>query len=266
MLLLSLIVSLNYAHVGALSPGASFFAQQGAKLDLLANSLPSLDLDAVSSIASAVAHDPLSVGQQIQTIVQDVDVQGLVAGFSSSHLGIGPTLAVTGAALLSSLLTSIDWVAQQQDPKFDAPYPSASNGYNYAKADAFYRRRHMFVLRRLLELAQLTGSFNIKLLIDWRTGKLEENEAERAKEALALSTKLGPTFIKLGQALSIRTDLIPEAYALELRALQDAVPPFDSEEARGIIARELGLSGPEALSEVFETLSPEPLASATTNT
>ena len=51
-------------------------------------------------------------------------------------------------------------------------------------------------------------------------GNLEKNEKVRAKEALKLSTQLGPTFIKLGQALSIRTDLIPEAYALELRQLQ----------------------------------------------
>ena len=43
---------------------------------------------------------------------------------------------------------------------------------------------------------------------------------------------MGPTFIKLGQALSIRTDLIPEAYALELRQLQDAgrlKPPHKTE-------------------------------------
>lgn len=49
------------------------------------------------------------------------------------------------------------------------------------------------------------------------------SQAERAKDALALVTQLGPTFIKLGQALSIRTDLVPPAYALELRKLQDAV-------------------------------------------
>ena len=43
--------------------------------------------------------------------------------------------------------------------------------------------------------------------------------------------------IKLGQALSIRTDLIPAAYALELRQLQDAVPPFPSDAVRAKHAR-----------------------------
>ena len=77
-----------------------------------------------------------------------------------------------------------------------------------------------------------------------------------------MATQLGPTFIKLAQALSIRTDLIPEAYALELRQLQDAVPAFDSDEARTILAKELKLSSPSALNQVFTTISPEPLAAA----
>lgn len=76
-----------------------------------------------------------------------------------------------------------------------------------------------------------------------------------------------PTFIKLAQALSIRTDLIPEAYALQLRQLQDAVPAFDSDQARAIIARELisrelHAAGAEGLDAIFTTLSHEPLAAA----
>ena len=65
--------------------------------------------------------------------------------------------------------------------------------------------------------------------------------------------------ILLGQALSIRTDLINEAYALELRKLQDAVTPFDSVEAKKIICRELGI---KEVSEVFLSLSDAPIASA----
>jgi predicted unusual protein kinase regulating ubiquinone biosynthesis (AarF/ABC1/UbiB family) len=78
-------------------------------------------------------------------------------------------------------------------------------------------------------------------------------------QVLYLLTQLGPTFIKLGQSLSIRTDLIPEAYALELRKLQDAVPPFDSDEARDILRKELGV---QDLSEVFSKLTDKPIAAA----
>ena len=66
-------------------------------------------------------------------------------------------------------------------------------------------------------------------------------------------------YIYTGQALSIRTDLINEAYALELQKLQDAVTPFDSTEAKQIICRELKIKD---ISEVFSSLSDTPIASA----
>jgi hypothetical protein len=128
------------------------------------------------------------------------------------------------------------------DSKVGSPYPPGTTSYSVDLADRFYSSRPYFVLRRLLRLASITGNFNLKLLLDWRLGNLEKNEKQRAKEALTLATQLGPTFIKLGQALSIRTDLIPEAYALELRQLQDAVPPFDTTVAKEIIREELGVA------------------------
>ena len=131
--------------------------------------------------------------------------------------------------------------------------------YSVQKADMFYGSRPLYIFRRLVRLLNITSAFNIKLLIDWKTGNLEKNSKERAKEALNLSTQLGPTFIKLGQALSIRTDLIPEAYALELRKLQDAVPPFNNDEAKDILRESLGVSN---LNEVFKTISSEAIASA----
>jgi len=74
-----------------------------------------------------------------------------------------------------------------------------------------------------------------------------------------LCAQLGPTFIKLGQALSIRTDLIPEAYALELRALQDKVTPFENSVGIEILKREFGVND---LSLIFTELTEDPVASA----
>eukprot|EP01041_Mallomonas_annulata_P007088 gene7088-14420_t len=145
------------------------------------------------------------------------------------------------------------------DRNVGSPYAAGSSTYDVQKSAQFYNSRPLFVIRRLLRLAQLTGIFNAKLLLDWRTGKLEENQKERAKEALVLATQLGPTFIKLGQALSIRTDLIPEAYALELRQLQDAVPPFDTSEAMSILRSELDI---DDLKDRFRTITSQPIASA----
>ena len=63
----------------------------------------------------------------------------------------------------------------------------------------------------------------------------------------------------LGQALAIRTDLINEVYALEFRKLQDAVPPFDSQTAKDIICKELGI---KKISQKFSSISELPIASA----
>ena len=52
---------------------------------------------------------------------------------------------------------------------------------------------------------------------------------KRSTKLLQLVPEMGPTFIKVGQALSTRTDLLPAEYAHGLVGLQDAVPPFDAD-------------------------------------
>lgn len=69
---------------------------------------------------------------------------------------------------------------------------------------------------------------------------------------------LGPTFVKLGQVLSTRSDLLPGPYLSALSRLQDDLAPFPAEEARRIIEEELGVSMADAFGEFSEV----PLASA----
>jgi ubiquinone biosynthesis protein len=70
--------------------------------------------------------------------------------------------------------------------------------------------------------------------------------------------ELGPTFVKLGQVLSTRPDLLPPAYIAELARLQDTVPPEPWEPVRAQLEAELGAP----VEEVFATLDPEPIAAA----
>ena len=70
--------------------------------------------------------------------------------------------------------------------------------------------------------------------------------------------ELGPTYIKLGQVLSTRPDLIPVEFIEELSKLQDSVPPFPFADAETIIQRELGAPS----SDVFDRIDVEPAASA----
>lgn len=78
---------------------------------------------------------------------------------------------------------------------------------------------------------------------------------ERLQKALE---ELGPIFIKFGQLLATRRDLLPPDWTEALARLQDQVPPFDAELSRRIIERELG--GP--VEEVFATFERTPMASA----
>ncbi len=70
--------------------------------------------------------------------------------------------------------------------------------------------------------------------------------------------ELGPTFIKFGQILSTRTDIITENVAQELSKLQDAVPPFPYEKAKNVIESEFNAN----LEDIFEEFCTQPLASA----
>ncbi len=84
---------------------------------------------------------------------------------------------------------------------------------------------------------------------------LSRPRAERLRMALE---RLGPIFVKFGQALSTRRDLLPQDLADELARLQDKVPPFPSEIALREIERAYG----KPWSEVFGSFDPTPVASA----
>lgn len=79
--------------------------------------------------------------------------------------------------------------------------------------------------------------------------------AARLREALVA---LGPTFVKLGQALSTRPDLLPPDFVAELGKLQDTVPPFPSAQAVGMIEESLG----RPIGELFLSFDQAPLAAA----
>lgn len=95
----------------------------------------------------------------------------------------------------------------------------------------------------------------------WIRGKTESREARLRRQAQRLLRRLvalGSTFIKIGQALSTRADLLPIPYIDELSRLQDSVPKFENSQAFSIIEKELGRR-PE---ELFAEIDPEPIAAA----
>ncbi len=84
------------------------------------------------------------------------------------------------------------------------------------------------------------------------------NRAPRGQRIREALEELGPIFIKFGQMLSTRKDLLAEDVAEELTALQDRVPPFDGKKAQQLIEKAYGVS----VDEYFDEFDTEPLASA----
>lgn len=115
-------------------------------------------------------------------------------------------------------------------------------------------RKHDLV--SLFDELTLSGKarFGIRLLFG-TSGKSSAPRGERIRLTLE---ELGPVFVKLGQALSTRPDLLPIDIAQELTKLQDQVPPFPGEQALAIIHEAYGAQ----FNEIFESVSEAPMASA----
>ena len=121
-------------------------------------------------------------------------------------------------------------------------------------------------LRRYKDLARLLVKHGrsdwvrdggIDALLDGEAPVAPEETAE-AEELASDLERLGATFVKLGQLLSTRPDLMPEPYIQALSRLQDDVEPFDYEQVEQIVAEELGVR----ISKAFERFDEEPLAAA----
>ena len=117
-----------------------------------------------------------------------------------------------------------------------------------ARHNALFSLEILCVPRIFSFAIRLSGPRRIQAIRDKRPGE---------RLALALQA-MGPAFIKLGQALAVRSDLVGDEISADLSALQDRLPPFPGVEARSIIEAELD----RPLDELFYTFDDEPVAAA----
>ena len=143
-------------------------------------------------------------------------------------------------------------------PKFTESASTWSKKYDAKAIAKYYRNRPWFVIWRAIKIIWFFGNFLLHLLWDHWTSTTEKNKYKRAQELGEILTKLGPTFIKVGQALSTRPDLIRRDFLDELIKLQDQLPPFDSQQAFAIIESELDC----CIEEAYREISPLPVAAA----
>ena len=102
------------------------------------------------------------------------------------------------------------------------------------------------------------GTYFAGLFADQVAGRGDRNVAARAAQLRDVLTRLGPSFIKAGQILANRPDIVRADYMEELCVLQDDVPAFPDAEAFGIMRETLGRDP----TEVFSRISPGPIAAA----
>jgi len=123
---------------------------------------------------------------------------------------------------------------------------------------AFYRKRPFQILLRIIEIFWTASGYVLGLLWDKVTGRQKVNEQKRAEGLREMLTSLGPAYIKVGQALSTRPDLITPAAMAEMVKLQDQLPPFPNEIAMRFIEEELG----QPPANIYDSLSESPIAAA----
>lgn len=171
---------------------------------------------------------------------QDIPIEG----FALASMG------KTSATLTLNYLRKICIVSQEK--------LEGLKKYDKEAIAKYYDSRPWIAIWRTIQIiASFTG---LLLGCQWDqwTNQVERNKLKRASSLRQILTKLGATFIKVGQALSTRPDLVPKDFLEELIKLQDQLPPFDNAIAFDIIEQQLGRTVEEAYKEISE----KPVAAA----
>ena len=123
-----------------------------------------------------------------------------------------------------------------------------------------YQKNPKRLFKRLWQTLIPIFVYIISVGWDKLTGKLKkESQARfRSKQLTDLLVKLGPAFVKAGQALSTRPDIIPGILLEELSELQDQLPGFDGDKAMELIEEDLN----KKIDQIFHTIDKEPISAA----
>nr|WP_240969488.1 2-polyprenylphenol 6-hydroxylase [Sneathiella limimaris] len=133
-----------------------------------------------------------------------------------------------------------------------------SNFFRLLRVVRILARHDALFLVNELEKAPVLVKIGLKLLPVFAIGAKSSKHLRKGERLAEALRELGPSFIKLGQALSVRSDLLGEEIALDLGNLRDRLPPFSFEEAKETIEYELE----GKLSDLFVSFENQPVAAA----
>ena len=132
--------------------------------------------------------------------------------------------------------------------------------YDPVTISKIYRKNPQRLLKRLWQTLIPIFSYILSVFWDKITGALKNKQQARfrATQLTNLLVKLGPAFVKAGQALSTRPDIIPVVLLEELSQLQDQLPGFDGDEAMELIEKDLN----KEIDEIFSKIDKNPISAA----
>ena len=113
-------------------------------------------------------------------------------------------------------------------------------------------------LSRVTEIGRVATRHGFGYMLDRRRASGGEPDADRGRRLREMLDELGPTFVKFGQLLSTRPDVVPPDIIVELRKLQDDVSPFPIEDVERVVQAELGLT----IEQAFLDFDEQPIAAA----
>jgi ubiquinone biosynthesis protein len=113
-------------------------------------------------------------------------------------------------------------------------------------------------IARATEIGRVATRHGFGYLFDRRRATDGAVDGDRGRRLREMLDELGPTFVKFGQLLSTRPDVVPPDIIVELQKLQDDVTPFPMEDVERVVVQELGLD----VERAFLSFDPQPIAAA----
>ena len=177
-------------------------------------------------------------------------------------------LARVGAASAAGAAGVALWLRGAREEYLAIEEDALPHKYVPSEIAAVWREHPRCAIARTLEIGAVALPFVVRLALDAATARAdtsaeerEERYRKRATELRHLLVDLGPAFIKSGQMLSIRPDLLPPAAVYELQKLCDAVPSYPTADALRLIQSELGVPASEVFTGLDESSLPIAAAS-----
>ena len=228
-----------------------------AALASLRATLDALSIDALSidAAAQALDIDPMAAWRVESAVAAAAGDEPALAGAVAAAIVAGASLAIARVAGDSG---------DDKSTHYDGEtYDGLPTVYDIPAIREYWSERPLAAGKRAGGLVAKLSTWALSVLSDVATGNVETNSRKRAAAMRDLISEQGPAFVKVGQAIAIRPDLLPQAYLDELQKLLDQVAPFGGAEARSTIEASLGDG--VTLDDVFEdaaTAFAQPVAAA----